>query len=69
MIRRPVWCHYCGAYTFLDEWGETAYALDGHPDICPACGNTEPPLLGPLLGRGDFLSAVRAAEQRAVVWS
>jgi len=34
--RYPVWCHDCGGWSFLDEWGEDG---GGGFSVCPACGD------------------------------
>lgn len=68
----PVWCHHCGCYSFVREWG-----FGG--DVCPVCGDNFPAMArGPLydqavrearaagLGLGDSCrDAIRRLEEAA----
>lgn len=56
--RDPVWCHDCGTYTFLDEWGDSSV---GVADVCPKCGSVFPAVVGgPILDEEDRVVAAIA---------
>ncbi len=61
-MRDPVWCHDCGCWSFLDEWGQTPWGVE--PDICPVCGSTFPAIAdGPM---GDLVPSGLTREQAAL---